>query len=114
MKCQILFSGKNKKNITNLSSTELAQRVVKVNFASRNLMGQSWNVSFIQHVSSLTSSVKICFKNLIIEDIKLIYMEFIFVFRHLTNKNKALSFSVSVSVSLCLSLSLSTKHNLIL
>ena len=31
MKCQILFSGKNKKkNMTNLSSAELAQRVVKV------------------------------------------------------------------------------------
>ena len=30
MKCQILFSGKNQKNITNLSSAELAQRVVKV------------------------------------------------------------------------------------
>ena len=29
MKCQILFSGKNKKNI-NLSSAENAQRVVKV------------------------------------------------------------------------------------
>ena len=29
MKCLILFSGKNKKNI-NLSSAELAQRVVKV------------------------------------------------------------------------------------
>ena len=30
MKCQILFSRKNKKNVTNLSSAELAQRVVKV------------------------------------------------------------------------------------
>ena len=30
MKCQILFSGKNKKNIINLSSAENAQRVVKV------------------------------------------------------------------------------------
>ena len=30
MKCQIMFSGKNKKNIINLSSAELAQRVVKV------------------------------------------------------------------------------------
>ena len=30
MKCQILFSVKNKKNITNLSSAELAQRMVKV------------------------------------------------------------------------------------
>ena len=31
MKCQILFSGKNKKNIINLSSAENAQRAVKVN-----------------------------------------------------------------------------------
>ena len=31
MKCQSLFSWKNKKNITILSSAELAQRVVKVN-----------------------------------------------------------------------------------
>ena len=30
MKCQLLFSGKNKKNIINLSSAENAQRVVKV------------------------------------------------------------------------------------
>ena len=30
MKCQSLFSGKNKKNIINLSSAEFAQRVVKV------------------------------------------------------------------------------------
>ena len=30
MKCQILFSGKNKKNIINLLSAENAQRVVKV------------------------------------------------------------------------------------
>ena len=31
MKCQILFSGKNKKNIIKLSSAENAKRVVKVN-----------------------------------------------------------------------------------
>ena len=30
MKCQILFSGKNKKNIINLPSAKNAQRVVKV------------------------------------------------------------------------------------
>ena len=30
MKCLILFYEKNKKNITNISSAELAQRVVKV------------------------------------------------------------------------------------
>ena len=31
MKCQTLFSGKNKKNIINLPSTENVHRVVKVN-----------------------------------------------------------------------------------
>ena len=31
MKCQILFSGKNKKNIINLSSAELAFITVSVN-----------------------------------------------------------------------------------
>ena len=30
MKCQILFTGENKKNIINFSSAENAQRVVKV------------------------------------------------------------------------------------
>ena len=30
MKCPLLFSGKNKKNLINLSSAELAKRVVKV------------------------------------------------------------------------------------
>ena len=32
MKCQILFCGKDKKNIINFSSTELAHRMVKVKF----------------------------------------------------------------------------------
>ena len=36
MKCQILFSGKNKKNIIILSSAENAQRVVKVKVAVYN------------------------------------------------------------------------------
>ena len=31
MKCQILFSGENKKNVINLLSAELAQRVAKDN-----------------------------------------------------------------------------------
>ena len=30
MKCQILYSGKNKENIVNLSSAELAQREVNI------------------------------------------------------------------------------------
>ena len=37
MKCQILFSGKNKKNITNLSSAELAKRVVNAKKSSGDL-----------------------------------------------------------------------------
>ena len=32
MKCQIMFSGKNTKNIINLSSDELDQRVVSLNY----------------------------------------------------------------------------------
>ena len=32
MNCQILLSGKNKKNVTNILSAELAQRVVKVKY----------------------------------------------------------------------------------
>ena len=36
MKCQILFSGKNKKNITNLSSAKLDQRVIKVKVGTTN------------------------------------------------------------------------------
>ena len=36
MKCQILFSGKNKKNIINLSSAENAQRLVKVKNNNNN------------------------------------------------------------------------------
>ena len=37
MKCQILFSGENKKNITNLSSAELALRVVKIKTLDFNI-----------------------------------------------------------------------------
>ena len=36
MKCSILFSGKNNKNITNLSSAELAKRIVMVKTAVAN------------------------------------------------------------------------------
>ena len=38
MKCQILFSWKNKKNIISLSSAENAQRVVKVNRDSNTVV----------------------------------------------------------------------------
>ena len=38
MKCQILFTGKNKKNIINLLSAELAQRVVMVNIFTLSIL----------------------------------------------------------------------------
>ena len=36
MKCQNIFSGKNKKNIISLLSAEFAQRMVKVRVISQN------------------------------------------------------------------------------
>ena len=57
MKCQILFSGKNKKNI-NLSSAENSQRVVKVNmslwmmFKYKSMtFPQQWNKNDIERNS---------------------------------------------------------------
>ena len=44
MKVQILFSVKNKKNITNLSYTKLAQRVIKVNPYRLNLEISRWHI----------------------------------------------------------------------
>ena len=41
MKCQIMFSGKNKKNITNLLSAELAKRVVKIKMLSKIVADRS-------------------------------------------------------------------------
>ena len=46
MKCQILFSGKNKKNNIILSSAENAQRVVKVKVTFSLLqLRNKWNES---------------------------------------------------------------------
>ena len=49
LKCQSLFSGEIKKNIVNLSSAELAQRVVKVKASAFTCMqiGQGLNPSYI-------------------------------------------------------------------
>ena len=49
MKCQILFSGKNKKNIINLSSAENAQRVVKVKVISRSKVGDNERLCAMKH-----------------------------------------------------------------
>ena len=52
MKCQILFSGKNKKNIINLPSAENTQTVVKVKLV--NLNSTSAEMSYgVRAVSSL-------------------------------------------------------------
>ena len=37
IKCQILFSGKNKKNVDKLSSAEISQKVVKVDNLDNNI-----------------------------------------------------------------------------
>ena len=50
MKCQILFPGMNKKNITNLSSAELAQRVMRV---TETLMRDSKSCFFFLSIISL-------------------------------------------------------------
>ena len=46
MKCQILFSGKNKKNIINLPSAENAQRVVKVKSPTTTAADENLNFCF--------------------------------------------------------------------
>ena len=51
MKCQILFSGKNKKNNIILSSAENAQRVVKVN----TFFILSFKIRFMFHSNQLYS-----------------------------------------------------------
>ena len=60
MKCQILFSGKNKKNIINLSSAENAQRVVKVNHVmhKRCLHGQAFDIFFLEEARTASEGAK--------------------------------------------------------
>ena len=50
MKCQNLFSGKSKKNCINLSSSELAQRVVKV----------KWNFAFAPSLINESQHERTC------------------------------------------------------
>ena len=44
MNHQILFSGKNKENITNLSSAELPQREVKIKYTCRENIKMSYKI----------------------------------------------------------------------
>ena len=46
MKCQILFSWKNKKNITNLSSAELAKGVVMINYMATSVYHDWLKIQF--------------------------------------------------------------------
>ena len=57
MKRQILFSGENKQDITNLSSAELAQRVVMVSrvILATPLSGLKSNDSYIEKDGNLFS-----------------------------------------------------------
>ena len=56
MECQILFSGKNKKNITILSSAELAQRVVKWCALRENNIYETFESSTCRLSSNLHSA----------------------------------------------------------
>ena len=47
MKCQIMFSVKNKKYIINLSSAELAQRVVKIKLGSSDFIVDHFLLQFL-------------------------------------------------------------------
>ena len=52
MKCQILFSGKNKKSIIRLSSAEFTQRAVKVKITNaKALLQVSLAIENILHVN---------------------------------------------------------------
>ena len=69
MKCQILFSGKNKKNIINLSSAENAQRVVKVNDQTNQLfqgLARGHNKYFMgnQYALKVSNSDMVIFSSL--------------------------------------------------
>ena len=51
MKCQILFSGKKKKNIINLSSAENAQRVVKAKHHRKKETRTNKDTTNTNHIS---------------------------------------------------------------
>ena len=52
MKCQILFKGQIKTNVTNLLTAELAERVVRIKISSKKK-----NVSTVKTVSSHTCTL---------------------------------------------------------
>ena len=49
MKCQILFSGKNEKNIVSLSSVEFVLRVLEVNFQHTF----NWSIKLQPNIASI-------------------------------------------------------------
>ena len=57
MKCQILFSGKNKKNNIILSSAENAQRVVKVKVTEDRRCSWEVLISYVTFKKVSTSTV---------------------------------------------------------
>ena len=52
MKCQVLFSRKNKKNVLNLSSAELAKRVVKAYMAEVKEQQGTFNIFFLFFIAN--------------------------------------------------------------
>ena len=62
-KPSILFSGKNKENITNLASAELAQRVVKIKYTCQENIKMSYKIpankiAFFKRFKNVTENVQ--------------------------------------------------------
>ena len=68
LKCQILFSGKNKKRVISLSSAELAQRVVKLN-------NSRWHIKIFSYVTQkIGFGISVCMNRKTVFSDKNIYM----------------------------------------
>ena len=70
MKCQILFSGKNKKNKIILSSAENAQRVVKVNDSKiyNGSLQKDWMIATVDNFKDVVPLLigKLCAMGLLV------------------------------------------------
>ena len=69
LKCQSLFFGKNKKNITKLPSAEFAQRVIKV----KEDPGKNIFVDINQTVVCIINTIKIMFNKPLLPNTRYIF-----------------------------------------
>ena len=62
MKCQILFKGQIKTNVTNLLTAELAERVVRIKISSKqiNRMLKPFLLIHVHYLDDFTSYIFLC------------------------------------------------------